>query len=195
MKDITELVIIIDRSGSMHGLEKDVIGGFNSLIEEQRKEEGETLVTTIFFNQDVKFIHEGIDINNIKKLDGRSYIPSGCTALLDAIGNAIGFIKARHAKLDEKELPKHTIFSIMTDGLENASKEYSYSQIKNMINLQKKSGWDFIFQAANIDVEYEADRLGIDKDMTNSFDATEEGCRHQMKMACCMISKVRKNKK
>ena len=195
MKDITELVIIIDRSGSMHGLEKDVIGGFNSLIEEQRKEEGKTLVTTIFFNQDVKFIHEGIDINNIKKLDGRSYIPSGCTALLDAIGNAIGFIKTRHAKLDEKELPKHTIFSIMTDGLENASKEYSYSQIKNMINLQKKSGWDFIFQAANIDVEYEADRLGIDKDMTNSFDATEEGCRHQMKMACCMISKVRKNKK
>ena len=194
MKDVAELVIIIDKSGSMHGLEKDVIGGFNSLIEEQRKEEGKTLVTTIFFNQDVKFIHEGIDINNIKKLDGRSYIPSGCTALLDAIGNAIGFIKTRHAKLDEKELPKHTIFSIMTDGLENASKEYSYSQIKNMINLQKKSGWDFIFQAANIDVEYEADRLGIDKDMTNSFDATEEGCRHQMKMACCMISDARKKK-
>ena len=192
MKDITELVIIIDRSGSMHGLEKDVIGGFNSLIEEQRKEEGETLVTTIFFNQDVKFIHERIDINNIKKLDGRSYIPSGCTALLDAIGNAIGFIKGRHAKLDEKELPKHTIFSIMTDGLENASKEYSYSQIKNMIKLQKKSGWDFMFQAANIDTEYEADRLGIDRDMANSFDATEEGCRHQMKMACCMIGKARR---
>ena len=83
----------------------------------------------------------------------------------------------------------------MTDGLENASREYSYSQIKQMIELQKNSGWDFIFQAANIDVEYEADRLGIDKDMANSFDATEEGCRCQMKTACCMISNARKNKK
>lgn len=153
MKDLTELVIIIDKSGSMHGLEKDVVGGFNALIEEQSKE-GETKVTTVFFNDRVIFVHEGVDIKEIKPLDGRSYQPGGCTALLDAIGDAISFIKAKHSKLKEEELPEHTIFSIMTDGLENASREYSYKRIKDMIELQKKCGWDFMFQAANIDTEY-----------------------------------------
>ena len=129
MKDLTELVIIIDKSGSMHGLEKDVVGGYNALIEEQRKE-GETIVTSLFFNDNVKFVHEGVDIKEVKPLDGRQYQPSGCTALLDAIGDAISLIKAKHSKLKEEELPEHTIFSIMTDGLENASREYSYKRIK-----------------------------------------------------------------
>ena len=182
MNNKTDLVIIIDRSGSMQGLESDVIGGFNALIEEQKKD-GETSVTTIFFNSDIKFIHEGVDIKDIKPLDRRSYSPSGCTALLDAIGDGIAYIKARHAKLTETELPEHTIFSIMTDGLENASKEYSYRQIKDMIELQKKCGWDFIFQAASIDVERESKRLGIDADMALSFAATPEGIKRQMNVA------------
>ena len=198
MKDLTELVIIIDKSGSMHGLEKDVVGGYNALIDEQKKE-GETLVTSLFFNDNVKFVHEGVNIKEVKPLDGRQYQPSGCTALLDAIGDAISLIKAKHSKLKEEELPEHTIFSIMTDGLENASKEYSYKRIKDMIELQKKCGWEFIFQAANIDTEYEADRLGIDPDMAISFNADSEGVGRVMKCCCAKISdsrrKPRKNKK
>jgi uncharacterized protein YegL len=191
MKDLTELVIIIDKSGSMHGLEKDVVGGFNALIEEQSKE-GAVKVTTVFFNDKVNFIHEGVDIKEIKPLDGRNYQPCGCTALLDAIGDAICLIKAKHSKLKEDELPEHTIFSIMTDGLENASREYSYKRIKDMIELQKKCGWDFMFQAANIDTEYEADRLGIDRDMAMSFEANCDGIKTQMKCCCAAISKARK---
>ena len=193
MKNLTELVIIIDKSGSMHGLEKDVVGGFNALIEEQRKE-GETKVTTIFFNDKVNIVHEGVNVKEIKPLNGRNYQPSGCTALLDAIGDAISLIKAKHSKLKEDELPEHTIFSIMTDGLENASREYSYKRIKDMIELQKKCGWDFIFQAANIDTEYEADRLGIDREMSMSFDADSEGVGRVMKCCCATIKKVRANK-
>lgn len=191
MKDLTELVIIIDKSGSMHGLEKDVIGGFNALLEEQRKE-GETIVTTVFFNDKVNFVHEGVNVKEIKNLDGRSYQPSGCTALLDAIGDSISLIKAKHSKLMEEELPEHTIFSIMTDGLENASREYSYKRIKDMIELQKKCGWEFIFQAANIDTEYEADRLGIDRDMAMSFNADSEGVGRVMKCCCAKINDSRR---
>ena len=192
MKDVTELVIIIDKSGSMHPLTNDVIGGYNSLIEEQKKEEGETLVTTIFFNDSIKFIHERADIKEIKPLDRRSYSPSGCTALLDAVGDGIAFIKSKHASMKEEDLPKHTIFSIMTDGLENASREYSYKRIKDMIELQKKCGWDFIFQAANIDTEYEAERLGIDKDMAMSFEASSKGVSSSLKYCCCAISDARR---
>ena len=194
MKDLAELIIIIDRSGSMHGLEKDVIGGFNSLIEDQKKE-GETLVTTIFFNQDLKFVYEQVDINTIKPLDGRSYIPSGCTALLDAIGNAICFIKEKHSKLKEEELPAHTIFSIMTDGLENASKEFSYHKIKEMIEFQTKCGWDFIFQAANIDTIAEAGRLGIDRRMASSFECTSHGIYKSMNHCSKMMKKARMKKR
>ena len=193
-KDVTELVIIIDKSGSMHGLEKDVIGGFNSLIEEQKKE-GETIVTTIFFNDKKKLIHEGVDIKEVKPLDRRSYQPSGCTALLDAVGDAISLIKAKHSRLKEEDLPEHTIFSIMTDGLENSSREYSYPRVKEMIKFQEKCGWEFIFQAANIDVEREADRLGIKREMANKFTASEEGIAMSM---CCMndtIIKLKKNPK
>lgn len=192
MNKQTELVIIIDRSGSMHGLEKDVVGGFNSLIEEQKKE-GDAVVTTIFFNDKVSFIHEGVDIKEVKPLDGRSYQPCGCTALLDAIGDAISLIKAKHSKLKENELPEHTIFSIMTDGLENASREYSYKRIKEMIELQKKCGWTFLFQAANIDTEYEADRLGIDKNMTMDFKANSGDVNRVMKCCCLAISNTRRN--
>ena len=191
MNEKTELVIIIDRSGAMHGLEGDVVGGFNSLIEKQTQE-GDTVVTTIFFNDEFSLIHENVDIKEIKPLDKRTYRASGCTALLDAIGDAISLIKAKHSKLKEEELPEHTIFSIMTDGLENASREYSYKRIKDMIELQKKCGWEFIFQAANIDTEYEAERLGIDKDMAMSFDADSAGVGMVMKCCCAKISDSRR---
>ena len=194
MKDVTELVIIIDKSGSMYGLRKDVVGGFNSLIENQKKE-GETLVTTIFFNDEVDIIDEDVNIKDIAPLTLRQYSPSGCTALLDAIGDAISIVKAKHTKLNEDELPKNTIFSIMTDGLENASREYSYRRIKSMINMQKKCGWDFIFKAANIDVHKEADRLGIDDDCCENFIASSEGIKTQMLCANRMINKARNKPK
>ena len=187
MKDVLELVIITDKSGSMYGLEKDVVGGFNQLIESTKKE-GQAQVTTILFDNEVKFVHEQADIKEVKPLTENDYQPSGCTALLDAIGNAIMFIKHKHALLKEEELPKKTFVSIMTDGLENASREYSYSQIHNMIDMQKKCGWDFYFQAANIDVDYEADRLGIDKDMRVAFKASKSGVKHQSEVLCCMVS-------
>ena len=195
MNDITELVIIIDRSGSMQSLREDVIGGYNALLENQKKQEGKTLVTTIFFNDRAEFIHKDADVQDLKPIDGRSYQPCGCTALLDAIGDGIAFIKAKHAKLNAEELPAHTIFSIMTDGLENASKEYSYSQIKSMIELQKECGWDFIFQAANIDVARESSRLGIDANMSRSFDATSSGVKFMMAYACEQIQSVKDKKK
>ena len=194
MSELTELVIIIDKSGSMHGLEDDVIGGYNSLIEKQ-KQEGETKVTTVFFSSDMTIINEDMDIKEIKPLDKRSYCPTGCTALLDAVGNTIGLVKAKHAKLTSEELPKHTIFSIMTDGLENASREFTYNKVKSMIELQKKCGWDFLFQAANIDAASEADRLGISKDMAIQFEANSEGVKQNMKYMCCAITKMRKEPK
>ena len=188
MKDYTDLVIIIDNSGSMSSLRDDVIGGYNTLIEEQKKE-GNVQVTTVFFNHQISFVHESVDIDTIKPIDGRSYAPSGCTALLDAIGDSIAFIKNKHAKLKVVELPKNVIFSIMTDGLENSSREYSYSQIKRMIELQEKSGWVFLFQAANIDVEQEAERLGVKKENAMSFEADSEGVIKQMRCANIMINK------
>ena len=194
MKDLAELVIIIDRSGSMHGLEKDVVGGFNALIEDQKKE-GETIVTTIFFNDTAKYVHERVDINQIPLLADKDYVPSGCTALLDAIGNAIGFIKEKRAGLKEEELPSHTIFSIMTDGLENASREYSYKNIKDMIEFQKSCGWDFIFQGANIDVEREADRMGIDRGMTMRFECSSKGIAKHMSYCSATIRKARRIRK
>ena len=194
MKELAELVIIIDRSGSMHGLEKDVIGGFNALIEAQRKE-GPARVTTIFFNDRTRFIHEAMDIQEVKPLEAKHYSPSGTTALLDAIGDAISLIKSKHAALPIEELPKDTIFSIMTDGLENASREYSYSKVKEMIEMQKKCGWTFLFQAANIDVVAEASRLGVDAAMAMAFEADPEGVKRSMHCACACISEKRRSKK
>lgn len=201
MKDILELVIITDKSGSMYGLEQDVVGGFNQLIENTKKE-GEAQVTTIFFDHETKFNHEQVDIKEVKPLTENDYQPSGCTALLDAIGNAIMFIKHKHSLLKEEELPKKTFVSIMTDGLENASREYTYQQIHNMIDMQKKCGWDFYFQAANIDVDEEADKLGVDRGMRMSFQASKSGVKHQSNVLCCMVAdamndkpKKQKNKK
>ena len=191
MKDLLELVIIIDKSGSMDSLVSDVIGGYNSLIKEQ-KEAGETKVTTIFFNDKVKVIHNNVDIKDIKQLDNRTYRPGGSTALLDAIGDAICLIKERHAKLSEDELPSKTLFSIMTDGYENSSREYSYPKIRSMIELQKECGWEFIFQAANIDVEREVDRLGIDIDDAIPFAATPTGVRDVMEKCSLKIKNSRK---
>lgn len=193
---LVELVVIIDKSGSMNGLEKDVVGGFNSLIKEQKKHDGEVLVTTLLFDDMMNFVSKRVNINNIKPMTENDYVPSGCTALLDAIGHSISYIKTTHLGLEEENKPEHVIFSIMTDGLENSSSEYNYSKIKNMIKSQKKEGWDFLFQAANIDEVAEGTKIGISRDDIDMFMATPNGTRECFSIASIKIRKKinRKNK-
>lgn len=171
---LTELVFIIDRSGSMAGLEGDTVGGFNSLIESQRAE-GPALVSTVFFNSESKVIHDRIPIEKIEPLQRRDYIPFGCTALLDAIGGAIKHVKRVHRYIRPEDVPEKTIFAITTDGMENASRSFKLNEIKRLIEEQRERGWEFIFLAANIDAFSAAHDMGIDKSMTSAYEATREG--------------------
>ena len=138
-KDLTELVFILDRSGSMSGLEADTIGGFNSMIEKQKKETGEAVVSLILFDNDMEVIYDRISLDKIKRLNKKQYYVRGCTALLDAVGSSIRHIKKLRDKMAEEELPEKTVFIITTDGMENASREYTYSKVKKMIENRKKN--------------------------------------------------------
>lgn len=168
--DLTELVFILDKSGSMSGLESDTIGGFNSLIEKQKKEDGKAIVSTVLFSDQMDVIYDRIDLNEIPKMTEKEYFVGGCTALLDAIGNSINHVIHIHDNLKEDEKPKKTLFVITTDGMENSSHEYTYKKIKNLIDSTKeKYGFEFIFLGANIDSEEEAAKLGIDKDQAVNY--------------------------
>lgn len=194
-KNLAELVFILDRSGSMHGLEKDTIGGFNSLIEKQKKEPGEAIVTTILFNDKYQVIHDRISISKIPSLTSNEYFVGGCTALLDAVGTAITNMINIRKKTPESSQPEKTIFIITTDGRENASVEYSYKKIKQMIETQKeKYKWEFIFLGANIDVEKEAEKLGVNRECSVSYHCDSQGldlCYEGISMA---ILECRKSK-
>ena len=164
-KNLTELVFILDRSGSMYGLETETIGGFNSMIEKHKKEDGEALISTILFNQECQVIHDRVNIRDIRPMTEKDYTASGCTALLDAIGGAVHHIGNVHKYAREEDIPEHTIFVITTDGLENASRRYSSERVKRMIEHEKeKYGWEFLFLGANIDAVETAGRFGIDAD-------------------------------
>lgn len=176
-KGCTEFVIILDKSGSMQRLASDVIGGYNALLEEQRKLPGEAFVTTILFDTTYEVIHDRVDLKSVGDMDAKTYIPGGCTALLDALGTAIANVKRSHAKMAEEDIPEHVVFSIMTDGLENSSSEYDYASVKKMVEQQKKQGWDFLFQAANIDAFEEGGKLGISGKDIASFDASHAGVK------------------
>lgn len=174
--DLTELVFILDKSGSMSGLEQDTIGGFNSLIEKQKKEPGEAIVSTILFNDDITVIHDRVNINSISKITDKEYHVFGCTALLDAVGNTLTHIKNIQNNLDEANKPSKTLIIIITDGMENSSQEYSYSKVKGLIDeLKEKNNYEFIFMGANIDSEEEASKLGIDKDKAVSYNNDSTG--------------------
>ena len=160
-ENLTELVFILDKSGSMCGLESDTIGGFNSLIEKQKKEEGEAIVSTILFSDSINVLHDRVNISDVNKMTDKEYFTSGCTALLDAVGTTIKNIIKVQNSLKDEDKPSKTMFIITTDGFENASKEYSYKQIKLLIEKQREAGWEFLFLGANIDAECEAERLGI----------------------------------
>ena len=175
-KNLTEIVFILDRSGSMAGLEGDTIGGFNSMIEKQKKEPGEAFVSTVLFDNDTEVIHDRVDIKKIELMTDREYYVRGCTALLDAVGGAIHHIGNVHKYAREEDRPEKTLFIITTDGMENASRKYSYDRIKMMIQRQQdKYGWEFIFLGANIDAAKEAARFGISEDCAANYHADSAG--------------------
>jgi len=169
-KNLTEMVFILDRSGSMAGLENDTIGGFNAMIEKQKKEEGEALVSTVLFSAESQVIHDRTDIRKIEPLTERQYHVFGCTALIDAIGQAIHHIGNVHKYAREEDRPEHTIFVITTDGMENASHLYSSKEVKDMVERQKaRYGWEFLFLGANIDAVETAGKFGIGADRAVRF--------------------------
>ena len=169
-KNLTKMVFILDRSGSMAGLESDTIGGFNAMIEKQKKEEGEALVSTVLFSGESTVIHDRVDIRRIEPLTEKQYSVFGCTALIDAIGQAIHHIGNVHKYAREEDRPEHTIFVITTDGMENASQLYTSSEVKAMVERQKKRyGWEFLFLGANIDAVETAQHFGIGADRAVRF--------------------------
>ena len=175
-KNLSEIVFILDRSGSMAGLEDDTIGGFNSMLTKQKGEEGEAVVSTVLFDNECEVIHDRVDIQKIEPMTRKEYYVRGCTALLDAVGNAIHHIGNVHKYAREEDRPEKTLFVTTTDGMENASRKYSYDRLKAMIERQKeKYGWEFLFLGANIDAAKEAARFGISEDRAANYHADSEG--------------------
>ena len=173
---MTELVFIMDRSGSMSGLEADTIGGFNSMIARQKKEAGEALVSTVLFDHESVVIHDRLPLDAVPCMTEKEYFTRGCTALLDAVGGAIHHIGNIHKYARKEDVPEKTMFIITTDGYENASKRYDYEKVRRMIERQKgKYGWEFLFLGANIDVAAEAKRFGISADRAVNYKCDEAG--------------------
>lgn len=161
-KDLTEIVFILDRSGSMSGLEADTIGGFNSMITKQQKEPGEALISTVLFDDRTQVLHDRVNLADIKPISDKEYYVQGCTALLDAVGGAIDHIRAAQKQMPDDERPEKTLFIITTDGMENSSRKYSLDKVRKMIDKRKKKNqWEFLFLGANIDAIEVADRFGI----------------------------------
>jgi len=191
-KGLTEMVFILDRSGSMAGLESDTIGGFNAMIEKQKKEDGEALVSTIIFNEGSKVIHDRVAIGEVKPLTDTDYQVCGCTALIDAIGDAIHHIGNVHKYARPEDVPEHTIFAITTDGMENASHKYSSDEIKRKIERQKeKYGWEFIFIGANIDAVETAKHYGIDEHHSVNYVHDRKGTRKNYDAMCLAMTSIR----
>ncbi|MGN0573499.1 MAG: hypothetical protein ACI4IX_06125 [Acutalibacteraceae bacterium] len=194
--NITELVFILDRSGSMSGLEKDTIGGFNSMIEKQRRQDGECYVSTVLFDNVSEVLHDRAKLSEVKPMTEDDYTVRGCTALIDAIGGAIHHIGNVHKYARPEDVPEHTLFVITTDGMENASRRYSSGQVKAMIKRQKeKYGWEFLFIGANIDAVETAARYGIDEDRAVNYMADQEGTQILYESVSAAVCDVRSNKK
>ena len=175
-KNLTEIVFILDRSGSMAGLEDDTIGGFNAMIQKQKGEDGEAYVSTVLFDNHTEVIHDRVGIQQIQPMTRKDYYVRGCTALLDAVGKSIHHIGNVHKYAREEDRPEKTIFVITTDGMENASREYTYDRVKKMIqHEQEKYGWEFLFLGANIDAAKEAARFGITEDRAANYHADHQG--------------------
>lgn len=193
-KNLTEIVFILDRSGSMSGLEADTIGGFNSMIEKQKRESGEALISTILFDNESEVLHDRVPVRRIGTMTDRDYYVRGGTALLDAIGGAIRHIGNIHKYARKEDVPEHTLFVITTDGMENASYRYDCETVKKMIEQQKrKYGWEFLFLGANIDAVETARHFGIDADRAVNYHSDHEGTQLNYEVLSAAVSAVRHN--
>ena len=193
-KGLTELVFILDRSGSMSGLETDTIGGFNGMLTKQKKEEGEANVTTVLFDDQIEVIHDRFPIEIVKPLTDEDYYVRGCTALLDAVGSTVKKIENIQKRLPEEMKAEKVIFVITTDGQENASREYSASMVKKIIEENQRKGWDFLFLGANIDAVQEAEKIGIRRTHAASYKNDSRGVQLNYQATGNIISYMRSSK-
>ncbi len=192
-KGLTEVVFIIDRSGSMRGLEADTIGGFNAMIEKQQKEEGEAYISTVLFDDQTEVLYDRVPVGKVEPMNDNQYFVRGCTALLDAIGKAIHHIGNVHKYARTEDVPEKTLFIITTDGMENASTMYNYRRIKHMIERQKeKYGWEFIFLGANIDAVEVAGRFGVGRSRAVRYESDRRGTELNYEVMSKMVSCARK---
>ena len=191
-KGLTEVVFILDRSGSMAGLEADTIGGFNSMIEKQKKEEGEAYISTVIFDDRSEVLYDRVPIAKVEPMNDKQYYVRGSTALLDAIGSAIHHIANVHKYANEADVPEKTLFIITTDGMENSSRIYSYEKVKQMVEKEKeKHGWEFVFLGANMDAIEVAGRFGIGADRAFDYNCDSEGTRLNFQVFSETVSAVR----
>lgn len=194
-KGLTEVVFILDRSGSMSGLEADTIGGFNSMIAKQKKEEGEAYISTVLFDDTCEVLYDRVPVNKVEPMNDNQYYVRGCTALLDAIGGAIHHIGNVHKYAREEDRPEKTLFIITTDGMENASRQYSYEKVKEMVERQKeKYGWEFLFLGANIDAIDVAGKFGIDSNRALNYVSDHKGTQLNYEVLSKTVSGFRASK-
>lgn len=191
-KNLTEIIFILDRSGSMSGLEADTIGGFNSMIEKQKKADGEAMISTVLFDNVSEVIHDRVSVLDIQPMTDKDYTVRGCTALLDAIGGAIHHIGNIHKYARAEDVPEHTLFVITTDGMENASRHYNAERVKQMIGRQKaRYGWEFLFLGANIDAVETARHFGIGADRAVNYHSDSAGTQLNYEVLSEAICAVR----
>ena len=191
-KGLTELVFILDESGSMSGMEADTIGGFNSMIDKQRREAGKAYVSTVMFSNDSRVVHDRVPLDQVEPLTDLQYSPGGCTALLDALGGAIHHIGNVHKYAREEDVPEHTVFVITTDGMENASHRYGKAEVKRMVERQKERyGWEFLFLGANMDAIAAAEDIGIRRDRAVKYVQDTAGMELNYRVVSDTICKMR----
>lgn len=194
-KGLTEIVFILDASGSMQPLRADTIGGFNSLIEKQKKEDGEALISAVTFSDSSRVIYDRVPLSEIESLDEEKYCPAGSTALFDAVGSAVKHIGNIHKYARKEDIPEKTLFVITTDGMENASRHYSGAEVRKIVKRQQeKYGWEFLFLGANIDAASAAEDIGISSGRAANYEATADGCAVQYEAMCCAVASVRKGR-
>lgn len=193
-KGLTELVFILDRSGSMAGLESDTIGGFNAMIEKQKKLEGECLVSTVLFDNHVQILHDRVNLLEIPHMTDNDYYVRGCTALLDALGGAIHHIRNIHKYIRNEDVPEHTMFVVTTDGMENASHTYDADRVREMVHQQEEKGWEFLFLGANIDAVSTAKTVGIRAERAVTFTNDSRGVATNYEAVSAAIHTMRENR-
>ncbi len=194
-KSLTEMVFILDKSGSMADMVSDTVGGFNSMIDKQKNEEGEALVSTVLFNNVSDVLYDRVPLAEVKPMKNGDYVAGGCTALIDAIGDAVHHIGNVHKYIREEDRPEHTVFVIMTDGYENASRRYNSAQVKQMIEQKKEGGWEFLFLGANIDAVETASHFGIAADRAANFHNDTVGMAANFADLSEAVSDVRASRK